>query len=124
MVNNVPGNNELPKPDPRSENEGMKKNDKVKEVVDQIKAFFHPQKIVLFGSYAWGDPAEDSDIDLFLVMDSDLRRDERARQVQEIFSDRTFPLDIIVYTPKELEESLARESPFIKEILSKGVLHG
>jgi uncharacterized protein len=112
------------RPNPRPEIVSMKKNNKVKEIVDQIRAAFHPQKIVLFGSYAWGEPAEDSDIDLFLVMDSDLRRDERARQVQEIFSDRTFPLDIIVYTPKELEESLARENPFIKEILSKGVLHG
>lgn len=102
----------------------MAKRDKIKEIVERIKLAFHPQKIFLFGSWAWGEPAEDSDIDLFLVMDSDLRRDERSRQVQEIFSDRTYPLDIIVYTPKELEESLARENPFIKEIVSKGVLHG
>lgn len=97
----------------------------ITEVVNKIKAQFRPQKIILFGSYAWGDPAEDSDIDLFLIMESHLRRDERSRMIQKIFSDRTFPLDIIVYTPNEVENSLKRGNPFIKEILTKGaLLHG
>lgn len=97
----------------------------ITEVVDKIKVKFQPQKIILFGSYAWGKPAEDSDIDLFLIMESHLRRDERSRMIQKIFSDRTFPLDIIVYTPKEIEDSLKRGNPFIKEILTKGaLLHG
>jgi len=94
----------------------------IAEVVNKIKVQFQPQKIILFGSYAWGEPDEDSDLDLFLIMESQLRRDERSRVVQKIFSDRTFPLDIIVYTPKELENSLKRGNPFIKEILSKGAL--
>ena len=98
---------------------------KINEIVIQIKKQFQPQKIILFGSSAWGSPAEDSDIDLFLIMESNLRRDERARKIQKIFSDRTFPLDIIVYTPEEVEESLERGNSFIEEILSKGiVLHG
>lgn len=103
----------------------MNRNKKIKEIVNKIKSQFRPQKIILFGSYAWGKPSEDSDIDLFLIMESSLRRDERACQIQKIFADRTFPLDIIVYTPKEVEESLKRGNPFIKEILSKGgVLYG
>lgn len=97
----------------------------VTTLIDKIKMQFQPQKIILFGSYAWGEPTEDSDIDLFLIMDSNLRRDERARQVRKIFSDRTFPLDIIVYTPQEVQQSLARGNLFIKEILTKGgVLYG
>lgn len=99
----------------------MAKKTIVTEIVNKIKAQFKPQKIILFGSYAWGKPTEDSDIDLFLIMESNLRRDKRALQVQKAFSQRTFPLDIIVYTPEEVKQSLERGNPFIKEILNKGV---
>ncbi|MFH1259171.1 MAG: nucleotidyltransferase domain-containing protein [Elusimicrobiota bacterium] len=92
----------------------------ITEISDKIKTYFHPQKIILFGSYAWGKPNNDSDIDLFLIMDSNLRRDERAVQVSDLFPDRTFPLDIIVYTPEEVEMSLKRDNPFTREILTKG----
>lgn len=101
----------------------MVKAKKIREIAEEIKLNFHPQKIILFGSYAWGNPTDDSDVDLFLVMDSNLRRDIRARTVRKVFSERTFPLDIIVYTPKEVEQSLKKGNPFIKEILTKGVLY-
>jgi len=98
------------------------KNKQLLQITDKIKTHFNPQKIIVFGSYAWGKPTEDSDIDIFLIMESNLRRDERARQVQKIFSQRTFPLDVIVYTPEEVEQSLKRGNPFIREILNQGVL--
>ena len=94
-------------------------------IVNKIKTQFNPKKIIQFGSLVWGKPGEDSDIDLFIIMDSELRRDERARKVQKLFSDRKFPLDIIVYTPLEIEDIIKRGNPFIKEILSKGsVVYG
>ena len=103
----------------------MLKKEMVAEIADKIKSHFQPQKIILFGSYAWGKPTEDSDVDLFLVMESKLRRDERAVQISDLFPHRLFPLDVIVYTPAETELSLKRGSPFIKEILNKGkVLYG
>ena len=103
----------------------MTKKEIITEMVNKIKTQFAPQKVILFGSYAWGKPTEDSDIDLFVIMESNLRRDERARRIQKIFPDRTFPLDIIVYTPKEVEQSMERGNPFIEEILTKGgVLYG
>jgi len=100
-------------------------NKEIQKITKIIKEKYKPKSIILFGSYAWGKPSEDSDIDLFLVMDSKLRRDERAAEVSELFSDRLFPLDIIVYTPKEFELSIKRGSFFVKEILAKGkVLYG
>ena len=99
------------------------KNKQLLQITDKIKTHFNPQKIIVFGSYAWGKPTEDSDIDIFLIMESNLRRDERARQVQKIFSQRSFPFDVIVYTPEEVEQSLKRGNPFIKEILNQGVLY-
>jgi len=92
----------------------------VMEITDVIKKHFQPQKIILFGSYAWGKPTPDSDIDLFLIMNSKLRRDDRSVQISDLFPTRRFPMDIIVYTPEEVERSLERGNPFTKEILSKG----
>jgi len=94
--------------------------DLVNKILTKIIRSFHPQKIILFGSHAWGKPDEDSDLDLFVIMESDLRRDERARRISKLFSNRTFPLDIIVYTSEEVELSLSRGNPFTKEILTKG----
>jgi len=103
----------------------MVPNKLILNIVDRIKDRFHPLKIILFGSYAWGVPDDDSDIDLFVIMESNLRRDQRARQIQKIFSDRTFPLDIIVYTPEEIKLSMKRGNSFIKEILTRGgVVYG
>jgi predicted nucleotidyltransferase len=103
----------------------MDKKEIIIKIANKIKTQFHSQKIILFGSYAWGEPTEDSDIDLFLVMESNLRRDERAVQISDLFPYRLFALDVIVYTPEELELSLKRGNPFIKEILTKGkVLYG
>ncbi|PIU68081.1 MAG: nucleotidyltransferase domain-containing protein [Armatimonadetes bacterium CG07_land_8_20_14_0_80_40_9] len=103
----------------------MNKKEIIGKIVKEIKTRYQPQKIILFGSYGRGETTEDSDIDLFLIMESNLRRDERAREVLKIFSDRTFPIDIIVYTPKEVEQSLKRGNPFVREILGKGqVLYG
>ncbi|MBI2252752.1 MAG: nucleotidyltransferase domain-containing protein [Armatimonadetes bacterium] len=95
-----------------------------KELINHIKnkiiKKYNPEKIILFGSLASGNITEDSDIDLFLVMESNLRRDQRSIEILKLFSNRLFPLDIIVYTKVELELSLKRKNFFIKEILEKG----
>ena len=92
----------------------------IKEVVQKIVQHFHPKKVILFGSCAHGKIGPDSDIDLFLIMKSNLRRDKRAIEVDNLFSDRLFPLDVLVYTPEEVELSLRRNNFFIKEILTQG----
>ena len=89
-------------------------------IADKIKTHFKPHKIILFGSRAWGRPSPDSDLDLFIVMPSSLRRDNRGMEISKLFSDRLFPLDVLVYTPEEVASSLGRNNPFIKEILGKG----
>ena len=92
----------------------------IKKVTGKIRDNFRPQKIILFGSRAWGKPSPDSDLDLFVVMPSTLRRDNRSMEISKLFSDRLFPLDVLVYTPEEVNKSLKRNNPFIKEILEKG----
>ena len=86
----------------------------------EIAKEFSPQKIILFGSYAYGTPDLDSDVDLLVVMDSDEPIAQRIRRVTEVAKVRFLPMDIIVRTPTEMAERLAMGDFFLAEILEKG----
>jgi len=52
--------------------------DKISEIVNKIAFGYNPEKIILFGSYAAGNPSEDSDLDLFVIKETDLPRPQRV----------------------------------------------
>ena len=95
--------------------------DKIQEVADKIAMQFEPQRIILFGSYAWGEPTEDSDVDLFIVKETDNTREEARRISRSIFP-RPFPMDIIVYRPLQAERRIEEGDFFLNDILLKGNL--
>src|SRR3989337_1738991 len=72
---------------------------KIRKAARKIADAVHPEKIILFGSFAYGQPTPDSDVDLLVIMDSDLSAHARSVQVSEILNPRPFPVDIIVRTP-------------------------
>ena len=74
----------------------------VEEIAARIVEKFHPIRIVLFGSHARGDQTEDSDLDLFVEMETERRAPERAIEVSSLFGLRRWPLDLVVYTPAEV----------------------
>ena len=92
----------------------------------QIRAFskaiareFRPRKIILFGSYAYGRPTEDSDVDVLVIMPFDRKRGRKSLEIrQRIPAD--FPLDLIVRTPEAITRRLQWGDCFIQEILAKG----
>ena len=92
---------------------------KIEEVAQKIGANFKPEKIILFGSYAWGKPGPDSDVDLFIIKETDNTR-ETARQISRSIFPRPFPMDFIVYTPSQAENRKKMGDFFIKNILEKG----
>ena len=98
----------------------MKNQKEIKKITDQIVKKYKPEKIILFGSYAWGKPNKDSDVDLFIVKNTKETRTKRHLKVDRILLNRTFPLDILVYTPKEIKERLSLGDFFIKDIAQKG----
>ena len=97
------------------------------KMVDKILKEYQPKMIILFGSYAYGEPTEDSDIDLLIIKDTEKRPIDRWVEVKRLLRDftRTFPVSPLVYTSKEIEERTAIRDFFIEEILEKGeVLYG
>lgn len=100
-------------------------NKQLKRITQKIVKEFQPEKIILFGSYAWGKPGSDSDVDLFVVIDTKQSTRETARHIDRSLFPRPFPMDLIVYTPAKVRERLKMGDFFIEDIISKGeVLYG
>jgi predicted nucleotidyltransferase len=90
------------------------------DITQRIVEAFQPAWIVLFGSYAYGTPNLDSDLDLIVVMESDEPMARRMMRVAEVAQERFLPMDVLVYTPTEIEERLAKKDRFIEEVFAKG----
>jgi len=96
-------------------------DEKLKPIAEKIIQEYQPDKIILFGSYAWGRPTEDSDVDLFIVKKSAKRRIDRARELRtKLIGNKFPPMDLLIYTPEELQKRIAMEDLFIKDVLVKG----
>ena len=94
----------------------------VHEMVEKLVKQYAPQKVVLFGSYAYGRAHSDSDIDLLIIKETSERFIERWVTVRRILSDpqRKVGLDILVLTPREISERIDRGDQFVEEIVKKG----
>lgn len=95
---------------------------KISEIVKKIASGYNPDKIILFGSYAIGNPNENSDLDLFVVKETDFPRPQRTVQVRKMLYGSMVPMDLIVYTPKEIEESKENIYSFVYEVLNNGIV--
>jgi predicted nucleotidyltransferase len=85
-----------------------------REVAEKV----HPDKIILFGSRAYGTPHEDSDVDILVIMPA---RDRIRMAVRiDLAIDPPFPLDIIVRTPRNMKWRLEEGDSFLREITSRG----
>ncbi len=92
----------------------------LRNITGRIVEAFRPYKVVLFGSYAYGKPNVNSDVDLLVIMDSDEPMAQRIRRVAEVADVPFLPMDVLVYTPAEIEGRLRIGDFFIAEILTKG----
>lgn len=92
---------------------------KLSEIVVKIAEEFKPEKIILFGSWAWGEPGPDSDVDLLIIKKTEDTR-KLAREIDDVLFPRSFPIDLIVYRPDQVEKRNKMGDFFISDILSKG----
>jgi predicted nucleotidyltransferase len=74
----------------------------LEHVTKTIVERFRPKRIMVFGSHARGEAGPDSDLDLFIEMDTPHRPPDRAIAISEVFGLRPWPMDIVVYTPEEV----------------------
>jgi predicted nucleotidyltransferase len=89
--------------------------------IDRIVSELKPEKIILFGSYAYGNPTPDSDVDLLVIMKTKAKEIDRYVAVSNLLYPRQFPVDILVKTPQEMEvEARKKGNFFLREILKKG----
>lgn len=93
----------------------------VQRIMQKIVEDHCPEKIILFGSYAWGTPTKDSDLDFFIIKKTGDTR-KTARMIDGSLFPREYPMDILVYTPKRVRERLAMGDSFIKQVVTSGTV--
>jgi predicted nucleotidyltransferase len=84
----------------------------------RIAERFRPDKIILFGSHAYGKPHADSDVDILVVMPARNELDQAFKIRLNVPA--PFPMDLIVRTPKSMQWRLAESESFLTEIISRG----
>jgi uncharacterized protein len=95
---------------------------------EQIRAFcqavareFHPERIVLFGSYAYGQPTSESDVDLLVILP--FRGNDLVKVIQiRSRVDASFPLDLLVRKPHFIAARLQERDMFIELVMTRGVV--
>jgi len=97
----------------------MIEREKIEQFSQAIAQEFKPDKIILFGSYAYGNPQDDSDVDLLVILPY---KGSSFRKTWEILNkiQPKFAIDLLVRTPVEVEQRLGWNDFFLREIMEKG----
>jgi predicted nucleotidyltransferase len=93
---------------------------KITKFAAEVGRPFKPRKIILFGSYAYGSPTEDSDVDLLVIMSGKGRPQDKAIRIRRAV-EADFPMDLIVRTPAEMRQRLSWGDSFLQEVIQKGI---
>jgi uncharacterized protein len=93
--------------------------DRIQELSQQIVAQFSPERIILFGSHAYGEPTADSDVDLLVVMPFEGQAFRKAAEILNQISP-AFSVDLLVRTAEQLDERIKLGDFFLREILTRG----
>jgi predicted nucleotidyltransferase len=89
-------------------------------ITTRIAEAIHPQKIILFGSWARSERGRHSDIDLLIIQESNLPRPQRYAQVRRLFWGMGIPMDILVYTPEEFARYQSVPGSFTHTVAHEG----
>jgi len=94
----------------------------IQGMVRKLIEHYAPQKVILFGSYAYGEPHSESDIDLLIIKETSERFIDRWVRVRQILSDpnRFVSVETIVLTPQEVARRLARGDQYLADIMNRG----
>lgn len=93
--------------------------DRIESLSKRIAQEFRPDRIILFGSYAYGEPTDDSDVDLLVILRFTGKPVRKAIEIRAKINPN-IPVDLIVRTPQQVEERVAMNDWFMREIVEKG----
>ena len=91
----------------------------IQDLAKQIQREFKPEKIILFGSHAWGTPSDDSDVDLLVILPYQGKAWRTASAIRERVQ-VCFPLDILVRNTEQVQTRLAMNDTFLTDIVTRG----
>lgn len=93
----------------------------IKKIAKQIVEHYKPEKIILFGSFAYGKPKPSSDVDLLVIKKSNKKKVDRIKEIlMHLKSD--LPVEPLAYTPQELQERLDLGDFFFQDVINKGMV--
>jgi predicted nucleotidyltransferase len=92
----------------------------LRQITQRIVEEFTPEKVILFGSHAWGKPHRDSDVDLLVMMETGQPTIQVAAAIARAARPRFLALDVLVKTPQEVAERARAKDFFIRKILREG----
>ena len=97
----------------------MVQQERIKALGKRIARAFRPKKIVLFGSYAYGKPRRDSDVDLLVIMPFSGHAAYQSLKIRRAMNP-DFALDLVVRTPQDVRSRLRQHDGFLKEVMEHG----
>ncbi len=92
----------------------------IKEMARRLGRATNAHRVILFGSYARGNPTVDSDVDFMIIAESNLPRFKRSRKLYGMIKPYPFPMDLLVYTPDEVERAKRSTVSFVSQVLQEG----
>jgi predicted nucleotidyltransferase len=93
--------------------------DNIVELAERIVQQFHPERIILLGSYAYGRPTADSDVDLLVVLPFEGHPAHKAAEIRTSIR-APFPMDLLARTPQQVQRRVEQGDFFMREIMEKG----
>ena len=92
----------------------------IKRVAKRLGSAVNASRVILFGSYARGEATQNSDVDLMIIAESDLPRFKRSRELYKLMRPYPFGMDLVVYTPQEIERGKKSPVSFVSTVLREG----
>ena len=99
---------------------GMVPLQEIEQVAARLAEVAGAERVILFGSHARGEAHDTSDVDLMIVAESDLPRFKRSRVLYRLLRPYPFPMDLVVYTPEEVERGKQSPLSFVSTVLREG----
>jgi predicted nucleotidyltransferase len=92
---------------------------RIENLTSRIVREFKPEKVILFGSHAYGSPTKDSDVDILVILRFSGKPVRKAIEIRNSLN-APVPLDLIVRTPEQVSERIAQNDWFMREIIERG----